>query len=437
MSSSSSYESSSYYESTSEEEGDEQDEEHDEEEITLEQIKEGTFKSGNKKRGLGGKGKVEILREKGTSRYNSKTPFYIRFIDFEVLNKQHCDLYVFLTHNKRGARKRMRNVDEKDTILYLEGGNGGRVKGPGARGTFQQVMRGVPNIHGLTGIAIVKPSTTRPVSTDPEVHMFAKLNDIGDRSPALWYPVLHLRRTAMEDMYYERDQLMKDEKKKQKQGDFSSAKDKSMELIDKHAKKIFKKYDADKSGAVDIGEFLSMLRKLKLLMLPARARTIFQFCDMEQDGTLDLDQFQVALHVIMELDKYDKRNGRDGSNPRLQLLPHEAFDMMDADNDGLLDKLEFNEALRSLNVVPRFSNQLDGEAYLKKLWLKVLKETLPPGEPMPSYCKIRHFEKAWLDLCDVEAELKARKIEVPKDGLFDRFKKDDGKVSILPVLSKY
>ena len=43
----------------------------------------------------------------------------------------------------------------------------------------------------------------------------------------------------------------------------------------------------------------------------------------------------------MELDRYDKKNGRDGSNPVLQLLPHEAFDMMDADNDGLLDKLEF------------------------------------------------------------------------------------------------
>jgi hypothetical protein len=47
----------------------------------------------------------------------------------------------------------------------------------------------------------------------------------------------------------------------------------------------------------------------------------------------------------MELDRYDKKNGRDGSNPVLQLLPHEAFDMMDADNDGLLDKLEFVSSL--------------------------------------------------------------------------------------------
>ena len=424
MSSSSS--ASSSYESSSEED----EEEQEVEELTLEPIKEGTFVSANLKKGLGGGGKIEILREKGVSRYNSKVPFYIKFIDFHVINKQHCDLYVFLTHNKRGARKRMKYVDERDTILYLENGNGGRVKGPGVKGTFQQIIRGVQNIYALTGIAIVKPSTTRPVSTDPEVHVFAKLNDIGDRSPALWYPVLHLRRTAMEDMFYERDQLMKEQKKKEKIGDFTSEAEKSMQLIDKHAKKVFKKYDADKSGAVDIGEFLSMLRKLKLLMLPARARTIFQFCDMEQDGTLDIDQFQVALHVIMELDKYDKKNGRDGTQPLLQLLPHEAFDMMDADNDGLLDKLEFNEALRALNVVPKFSNQLDGEAYLKKLWIKVLKETLPPGEPMPSYCKIRHFERAWIQLCDVEAELKARNIKVPRQSLFAHFKNDTGQISV-------
>ena len=110
----------------------------------------------------------------------------------------------------------MKYVDERDTILYLENGNGGRVKGPGVKGTFQQIIRGVQNIYALTGIAIVKPSTTRPVSTDRRYMFLQKLNDIGDRSPALWYPVLHLRRTAMEDMFYERDQLMKEQKKKEK-----------------------------------------------------------------------------------------------------------------------------------------------------------------------------------------------------------------------------
>jgi Leucine-rich repeat (LRR) protein len=141
---------------------------------------------------------------------------------------------------------------------------------------------------------------------------------------------------------------------------------------------------------------------------------------MEQDGELDIDQFQVALHVIQELDKFDKQLGRDGDQPLLQLLPHEAFDMMDADNDGKLDKLEFNEALRSLNVVPFFSNQLNGEAFLKKLWTKVLKMDLPPGEPMPSYARIRHFENAFLELCDVEAELKARGIVVPRESILSK-----------------
>ena len=82
-------------------------------------------------------------------------------------------IYMYFDTTK-GARKRMKYVDERDTILYLEN-SGGRVKGPGVKGTFQQVIRGVQNIYALTGIAIVKPSTTRPVSTDPEVHVFAKL----------------------------------------------------------------------------------------------------------------------------------------------------------------------------------------------------------------------------------------------------------------------
>ena len=93
MSSSSS--ASSSYESSSEED----EEEQELEELTLEPIKEGTFVSANLKKGLGGGGKIEILREKGVSRYNTKVPFYIKFIDFHVINKQHCDLYVFLTRN--------------------------------------------------------------------------------------------------------------------------------------------------------------------------------------------------------------------------------------------------------------------------------------------------------------------------------------------------
>ena len=74
MSSSSSYESSSYESSDDDEKEGQESTNEEESELTLEQIKEGTFQSGNKKRGLGGAGKVEILREKGISRYNSKAP---------------------------------------------------------------------------------------------------------------------------------------------------------------------------------------------------------------------------------------------------------------------------------------------------------------------------------------------------------------------------
>jgi Ca2+-binding EF-hand superfamily protein len=407
------------------------------EDIQYQPIKEGTFLEVDPKRGVGGGGKVEILREKNTSRYasRSKAPYILHFIDFHVNNPHNSDLYVFLTHDKNGASKKMKRVDNRDTIVYLENGNGGRVRGPGARGTFSQELNGVTDILALTGIAVVKQANGRPVTPDPQVHIYAKLNDIGDRSPAIWYPVLHLRRTAMEDTFYERKKLLDEEREKLNAGDFASQKEDSLKLMEKHAKKIFKKYDADGSGEVDLGEFLVMLRKLKLFMLPSRARKIFEYCDMERDGNLDYDQFQISLHVIQELDKHDKQSGRDGSQPLLQLLPHEAFDMMDADNDGKLDKLEFNEALRALNVVPTFSNQLDGESYLKRLWLKVLQKDLPPGEPIPMYAKIRHFEHAFLELCDVEAELKARGIRVPKNTIFGSIKHSASDNSLLNIAS--
>ena len=58
------------------------------EDIQYQPIKEGTFLEVDPKRGVGGGGKVEILREKNTSRYasRSKAPYILHFIDFHVNN---------------------------------------------------------------------------------------------------------------------------------------------------------------------------------------------------------------------------------------------------------------------------------------------------------------------------------------------------------------
>jgi hypothetical protein len=160
---------------------------------------------------------------------------------------------------------------------------------------------------------------------------------------------------------------------------------------------------------------------------------------MDDTGELDQDQFEVALYVIMTIQHAQReaaseaaritkeKNGVAGSTddaaaPTMRLEPHEAFTSFDNDQDGLLDQLEFNEALRSLGVVKSApKDPLNQEADLKRLMDAILEE-IPSGlkedkdKPEDDPTRLVTFVQflhGWIRSCNVPFEMKCRNVSVP------------------------
>jgi Leucine-rich repeat (LRR) protein/Ca2+-binding EF-hand superfamily protein len=415
-------------------------------------MKQGILKGAQKPNtGMGGSGRVEILRcVKGLKK--GMAEWYIKFIDLTVVNKYQADLMVYIT--KRRVKKRQRGVELRDYRVLLDVGNGGRAKGPGIKGTFVQPLFNVPLERDITGVFIAKPQSVRPITSDTQIHLWCELQNKSDRDPAEWYPVLHEHRKTLEDMFIERANSTT---ALDMGGNSRQATEKKLKWLKENAKKAFDRFDADKSGAVDYGEYIRMLRYLQLFLLPCDSRRIFQNCDMDDTGELDSDQFEVALYVIMTIQEHQQKaaeqaaaamhrpgttdtgsssSGRGGSDkdhqPTMRLQPHEAFESFDGDRDGLLDQLEFNEALRSLGVVqsaPR--DPLSQEADLQRLMDTLLEEvsdgtqdeTRDKEDPtrLVSFAQFLH---GWVSCCNVNYEIKSRNIHLipgqkPKDLLLN------------------
>lgn len=160
---------------------------------------------------------------------------------------------------------------------------------------------------------------------------------------------------------------------------------------------------------------------------------------VDDTGELDQDQFEVALYVIMTIQHAQReaaleaaritkeKNGVAGSTddaaaPTMRLEPHEAFTSFDNDQDGLLDQLEFNEALRSLGVVKSApKDPLNQEADLKRLMDAILEE-IPSGlkedkdKPEDDPTRLVTFVQflhGWIRSCNVPFEMKCRNVSVP------------------------
>lgn len=336
---------------------------------TYRTMKQGILKQAQKPgSGMGGEGRVEIMRcVKGLKK--GMAEWYVKFIDLKVTNKHQSDLMVYITKRK-SVRKRQRYIESRDYRVRLDVGNGGRAKGPGIKGTFVQPLFNVPLERDITGIYIAKPQTVRPLTSDTQIHLFCELQNKSDRDPAEWYPILHEQRKTLEDMFFERANSTTSLDMGDGRG---SATSKKLKWLKNNAQKAFDKFDDDGSNSVDYGEYIRMLRYLQLFLLPCDARRVFVNCDMDDTTELDRDQFEVALYVIMTIQEHQAKlaaqaaaamyrpgsvdttgsNGKSGGEhaPTMRLQPHEAFESFDGDRDGLLDQLEFNEALRSLGVV--------------------------------------------------------------------------------------
>ena len=405
-------------------------------------MKQGLLREGQKPGlGMSGSGRIEILRcVKGLRK--GMAEWYIKFIDLKLQNKHQSNLIVYITKRRSGLQKQ-RYIEEHDFKLLLDVGVGGCAKGPDVKGTFVQPVFNVPLERDITGCFIVKPKADKPISGDTQIHVWCPLQNKSDRDPAEWYPILHEHRKNLEDMFFERAASSKKNSSNAALGSTSSTTASKLRFLKQNAQKAFDRFDADGSGTVDVGEYSKMLRYLELFLLPCDSKQIFNNCDMDDTGELDQDQFEVALYVIMTIQDHQSRaaseaaataaangsgsrEGGDGDDddgsqhPTMRLAPHEAFESFDNDKDGLIDQLEFNEALRCLGVVKSSpKDPLSQEADLRRLMDKVLeqngKEDNGDDEDPTRLINFVQFLNGWVDCCNVPYEIKCRNVVVAKD----------------------
>ena len=157
-------------------------------------------------------------------------------------------------------------------------------------------------------------------------------------------------------------------------------------LVEDAPEEVFKRFDTDGSGEIDLEEFKVMLKKLKIHMSSAKAVKYFKMCDVDDSGQIDFEEFRVALFAC------DPNNGNPiGFAPNALLTPIDAFEMFDEDGSGNINEDEFYFVLEYLKLEVSDANQ-------ERLFLKYDKDQ--SGE-----IDYDEFRQIWLAVADVKKEL--------------------------------
>ncbi|KDO31373.1 hypothetical protein SPRG_03990 [Saprolegnia parasitica CBS 223.65] len=158
---------------------------------------------------------------------------------------------------------------------------------------------------------------------------------------------------------------------------------------------LFKKFDEDQSGLISADEFLAMLPQLNITVSKPKGLRIFRACDKDGSGEIDLEEFKMALFAV------DPTSGNTLQfTPSSLLSPKDAFSLFDENGSGQIDELEFADVVEYFNINADDAKQ-------EKLFRKYDKDR-------SGYIDLEEFRAMWLQCIDVEAELRARKIEIPK-----------------------
>lgn len=166
-------------------------------------------------------------------------------------------------------------------------------------------------------------------------------------------------------------------------------------LSQKTPEEVFQEFDADKSGFIDLQEFLVMIDALSLKLPEAKAQKFFKHCDKDGSGVIDLDEFQTALYAC------DPTSGNTlGFTPEEFLSPHDAFQMFDEDGSGTIDEDEFADVLEYMKLeVDDFKQE------------RLFRKYDIDGSGGIDY---EEFKACWLQSVDVRAELKKRGVRFGK-----------------------
>ncbi|CAM9407626.1 unnamed protein product [Scytosiphon promiscuus] len=280
-------------------------------------------------------------------------------------------LYVFLT--KKKAKTRMTDLEETAFLLRMDVGKEGCICFGKSFGDFDQGMLQVPNPTGYKGIVIAKRKADEPATDEPIVYAYARI--VQRRRPVAASEVVL-------GLAEDKDRVTR----YTKAAPSVKSDDELLKGVRKYARTARKAWEAmsiPEDQNIDFEGFKQAFDELNLVILEGKALRLFQTCDLGGTGTIGISELEVALmiHDVVPTTSY--------------LTPMDSFNVFDLDGGGDISWVEFKEATE---VIARGNLT---EAQAKELFDKV--DTDKSG-----VIEYEEFKQAWLEMVDVEQEIKAR-----------------------------
>eukprot|EP00903_Cladosiphon_okamuranus_P007871 g7608.t1 len=280
-------------------------------------------------------------------------------------------LYVFLT--KKKAKTRMADLEETAFLLRLDVGKEGCICFGDSFGNFDQGMLQVPNPTGYKGIAIAKRKMDEPKTDEPIIYAYTRI--VQKRRPIVASEVLL-------GLAEDKDRVTRYAKPAPTAKTDESLL-KSVRRYTRMARKAWEAMSIPEDQNIDFDGFKLAFDELNLVVLEGRALQLFKASDLGGTGKIGMSELEVALmiHDVVPTTSY--------------LTPLDSFHVFDLDGRGDISWVEFKEATE---VVA--GGRLT-EEQAKELFDKV-------DADKSGAIEYGEFKQAWLEMVDLEQELKLR-----------------------------
>lgn len=106
---------------------------------------------------------------------------------------------------------------------------------------------------------------------------------------------------------------------------------------------VFKSFDADNSGTIELAEMKSAVGKLGMTFDDAKVQEIFQIADFDNNSHISFKEFIVALTILQLLDG-EKCGGNAAFTAAIEVVI-DAFMFFDKNSDGVIEQDEVMQTL--------------------------------------------------------------------------------------------
>ena len=317
--------------------------------------------------------------------------YYLRFKEFEAVNRYDESIYVYLRREMFDMKSSVNEASFYTTFdtthekVSLDNSLSGQLKGIQLKGNFEQRLNCFDALD-YASILIAKPAAAKPPTPLPKIHLFANMEIYVENDDEKTKRLEERREALEKEMTEMGTNAASDLRKVQ----FTV-----LDIREK-ASEVFQMFDRDKSGTIDFMEFKQMIAYRGISLLDPQAKRFFCLCDEDNGGEIDQDEFEMALYITNYL------QSRPDST---RLIPADAFALFDENRDGLINIYEFQHAMALLkipkNTPPRILHQVFHRLDVRQ----------------QLHLDADQFCQAYLRLVDAEAELKSRG-HIPERGGF-------------------